>query len=117
MNVLGIGGVLSDAAAVLIQDNQIVAAIEEAKLTRRKQPGLLPEAAIASCLETGALAPEDIHYVALARPLPPGPELAVALRRFSRAKIVSMDHHRAHAISAWLDCLRNGRLGSLVASN
>jgi carbamoyltransferase len=104
MNVLGIGGVLSDAAAVLIQDGQITAAVEEAKLIRRKQPGLLPEAAIASCMEIGGVAADEIDYVALARPLPPGPELAIALRRFLNAKIVSMDHHRAHANSAWLAC-------------
>src|SRR5215831_2198535 len=104
MNVLGIGGVLSDAAAVLIKDDEIAAAIEESKLTRRKQPELLPEAAIRSCLEISGVAPDEIDYVALARPLPPGPDLAVAVRRFRNAKVVSMDHHRAHANSAWLAC-------------
>ena len=102
MNILGIGGVLSNAAAVLIQEDQVAAAIEESKLTRRAEPGLLPEAAIQFCLDTGGIAPDGVDYVALARPLPSGPELAIALRRFSRAKVVSVDHHRAHANSAWM---------------
>src|SRR5947207_13581175 len=89
VNILGIGGVLSDAAAVLIQDGRIEAAIEESKLTRRTQPGMLPEAALQFCLNTGNLSPDAVDYVALARPLPPGPDLAIALRRFSRAKVVS----------------------------
>ena len=102
MNILGIGGVLSDAAAALIQGDEIAAAVEESKLTRRAPTGLLPDAAINCCLQITGLSPEEVDYVALARPLPPGPDLAIALRRFSRAKVVSVDHHRAHAHSAWL---------------
>jgi len=101
MNILGIGGVLSDAAAALIQDGEIAAAIEETKLTRRSQTGQLPQAAIGTCLNIAGLRPEDVDYVALARPLPPGSGLAAALRQFSKARIVSIDHHAAHAASAY----------------
>ncbi|HWE48954.1 MAG TPA: carbamoyltransferase C-terminal domain-containing protein [Bryobacteraceae bacterium] len=101
MNILGIGGVLSDAAAALIQDGRIAAAIEETKLTRRAQAGQLPQAAIASCLDIAGLRAGDIDYVALARPLPPGSGLAASLRQFSRARVVSIDHHAAHAASAY----------------
>jgi carbamoyltransferase len=102
MNILGIGGVLGNAAAALIRGGEIAAAIEEIKLTRRPEAGRLPEAAIASCLRTARLAPEDIDVVALARPLPPGSGLPVALRMFPKARIVSIDHHAAHAASAYL---------------
>jgi carbamoyltransferase len=101
MNILGIGGVLSDAAAALIQDGKIAAAVEETKLTRRSQPGQLPQAAIGTCLNIAGLRPEDVDYVALARPLPPGSGLAAALRQFSKARVVSIDHHAAHAASAY----------------
>ena len=101
MNILGIGGVLSDSAAALIQDGTLAAAIEEIKLTRKSQPGRLPEQAMETCLGMASLKPENVDYIALARPLPPGPEVALALRRFINAKIVSVDHHAAHAASAY----------------
>jgi carbamoyltransferase len=102
LNILGIGGVLGDAAAVLIKDGRIAAAIEEAKLTRRPQPGRLPENAIAACLRIAGIGAEDVDYVALARPLPPGSALPIALRMFPKARVVSIDHHAAHAAAAYL---------------
>jgi carbamoyltransferase len=101
MNILGIGGVLSDSAAALLQGNRVAAAVEEAKLARSRRPGRLPEAAIATCLRIAGIAPSDVDIVALARPLPPGSALPVALRTFSRARVVSIDHHAAHAASAF----------------
>jgi carbamoyltransferase len=102
MNILGIGGVLSDAAAVLIRDGQIAAAVEENKLTRRSQSGRLPEAAIAACLQIAGIGAEEVDYVALARPLPSGAALPLGLQAFTNARIVSIDHHAAHAASAYL---------------
>ncbi len=101
MNILGIGGVLGDAAAAIIKDGQIAAAVEEAKLTRRSEPGRLPEAAIAACLNIAKLNFDDIDHVALARPLPAGSVLSPALRAFSRAKIDTVDHHATHAAAAY----------------
>jgi carbamoyltransferase len=102
MNILGIGGVLSDAAAALISDGEVAAAVEESKLTRRAQSGRLPEAAIGACLGIAGIMPEQIDYVALARPLPAGSALPVALRMFAKAHVVSIDHHAAHAAAAYL---------------
>src|SRR6204780_3911293 len=102
MNILGIGGVLGDAAAAVIRDGEIAAAVEEAKLTRRAQLGRLPEAAIAACLGIAGITPEQVDYVALARPLPAGSALPVALRMFAKARVVSIDHHAAHAAAAYL---------------
>ncbi|HEX4137346.1 MAG TPA: carbamoyltransferase C-terminal domain-containing protein [Bryobacteraceae bacterium] len=101
MNILGIGGVLGDAAAAVIKDGQIAAAIEEAKLTRRPQPGRLPENAVAMCLRIAGITPADVDYVALARPLPAGSALPIALRMFPKARVVSIDHHAAHAAAAY----------------
>ncbi len=100
MNILGIGGVLGDAAAAVIRDGEIAAAVEEAKLTRRPGPGL-PDAAIAACLKIAKLKPADIDHVALARPLPPGSALPSALRVFTKAKVDTIDHHAAHAAAAF----------------
>jgi carbamoyltransferase len=101
MNILGIGGVLGDAAAAIIKNGQIAAAVEEAKLTRRPEPGRLPEAAIAACLKIAQLKPNEIDHVALARPLPTGSALPSALRIFTKAKVDTVDHHAAHAAAAW----------------
>ncbi|HEY3824663.1 MAG TPA: carbamoyltransferase C-terminal domain-containing protein [Bryobacteraceae bacterium] len=101
MNILGIGGVLGDAAAAVIKDGQIAAAIEEAKLARRPQPGRLPENAVATCLRIAGITPSDVDYVALARPLPAGSALPIALRMFPKARVVSIDHHAAHAAAAY----------------
>jgi carbamoyltransferase len=101
MNILGIGGVLGDAAAAVIRDGEIAAAIEEAKLRRRPEPGRLPDAAIATCLSIAKLKPSDIDHVALARPLPPGSALPAGLRIFTKAKVDTVDHHAAHAAAAF----------------
>ncbi len=50
----------------------------------------------------GGIAPADVDYVALARPLPTGSALPIALRMFPKARVVSIDHHAAHAASAYL---------------
>src|SRR5438477_2957200 len=102
MNILGIGGVLGDAAAAIVKDGEIAAAVEEAKLTRRAQPGRLPETAVATCLRIAGIAPAAVDYVALARPLPAGSGLPIALHQFPKARVVSIDHHAAHAAAAYL---------------
>jgi carbamoyltransferase len=102
VNILGIGGLLSDAAAVLIHDGRLVGAVEESKLVRRHRPGHLPEHAIAACLKLGGIAASDVDCVALARPLPQGAGVPLALRMFPNARVVSIDHHAAHAASAFL---------------
>ena len=51
MNVLGIGGVLSDPAAALVSNGRIAAAVEEKKLTRTVETGRLPLASIEACLK------------------------------------------------------------------
>jgi len=68
MYVLGISGHQSDAAAALLKDGRIIAAIEEEKLTRVNrigvsQSGGLPYQAIGYCLEAAGVGIEDIDYV------------------------------------------------------
>jgi len=69
MNILGISGQERDAAAALVQDGRVVAAIEEEKLARIRHIGMnyaggLPFRAIEFCLERAGISFDKIDYVA-----------------------------------------------------
>ncbi len=104
MIVLGLGGLLADAAATILTDGEILAAIEESKLTRGIAPAPLPQAAIAECLAIARAKPDQVNLIAIARPFSRGPEsrLHLELRdQFPNAEIVVVEHHVAHAASAF----------------
>jgi carbamoyltransferase len=61
--VLGLSAHYHDAAAALIVDGTIVAAIQQERLSRIKNDPSLPIAAAQACLELAALAPEDLDAV------------------------------------------------------
>src|SRR5262249_27051317 len=69
MNILGISGQERDAAAALIQDGRVVAAIEEEKLARIRHIGMnyaggLPFRAIDFCLQRGGIRFDNLDCVA-----------------------------------------------------
>jgi carbamoyltransferase len=69
MNILGISGQERDAAAALIKDGRVVAAIEEEKLSRIRHIGMnyaggLPFRAIEFCLERAGIGFDKLDYVA-----------------------------------------------------
>ena len=110
MIILGIGGVLGDAAAAVLQDGTLAAAIEESKLSRQSpKPAApstagLPEQSIAACLALAGADPNQVDAVAIARPLATGPEATLHLQlraRFPNSQIVVVEHHTAHAASAY----------------
>lgn len=104
MIILGIGGVLNDAAVALLKDGVLAAAVEQKKVARAHRPGELPEAAIAECLRIAGVTPEQVECTALARPLGTGAEttLHLSLRALlPNAQLVLVDHHTAHAASAY----------------
>ena len=109
MIVLGLGGLLNDAACALLKNGKILAAVEEAKVTRGHKPGALPQAAMEECLRLSSATRDQVDCVALvrpisARPIAQGPEaeLHLALRdQFPHAEIVVVEHHMAHAASAF----------------
>jgi len=71
MYVLGLSALEHDAAAALVGDRGIVAAIEESKLTRTPAKGGIPYAAIQFCLERAGIKGADIKTLAVAsRALP-----------------------------------------------
>jgi len=111
MIILGIGGILGDAAAAILKDGCLAAAIEESKLSRQGlRPGAhtgptgLPEQAIAECLSLAGVGSGEVDAVAVVRPFAAGPEASVHLQlraRFPNSRIVVVEHHAAHAASAY----------------
>ena len=108
MIILGIGGILGDAASAILKDGSIAAAIEESKLVRRRthwgNHGDMPERSIASCLELAGASPADVDAIAIVRPVAAGPEVGFHLKLralFPNSRIVVVEHHTAHAASAY----------------
>ncbi len=108
MIILGIGGILRDAACAILRDGRLVAAIEESKLTRQGDLSAtsdgLPEHALEACLALAGVRPEQLDCVAIVRPISAGPEAARHLQlraRFPNSRIVLVEHHQAHAASAY----------------
>jgi carbamoyltransferase len=105
MIVIGLGGLLNGAACALLNNGEILAAVEESKLTRGHAPDPgLPKAAIEECLRLSSATRDQVDCVAIVRPLAQGPEaeLHLALRdHFPNAEVVVVEHHLAHAASAF----------------
>ncbi|KHE93344.1 MAG: carbamoyltransferase [Candidatus Scalindua brodae] len=66
MYILGIGGYTLDAAAVLVKDGELIAAVEEERFTRRKHEGGMPYQAIDYCLKEANITLKDIDHIASA---------------------------------------------------
>lgn len=111
MIILGIGGLLGDAASAILKDGCLTAAVEESKLSRQGlKPGApsvatgLPEQSIAACLSLAGASSAQVDAIAIARPFAAGPEAALHLQlrtRFPNSRIVVVEHHTAHAASAY----------------
>src|SRR6202453_933646 len=100
MIILGLGGLNKDAACAVMQDGELVAAVEERKGPRQPAAGAWPQAAITNALEVARLAPADVNCVALVRPF--APEIHLTLRaQFPNAQTLMVEHHAAHAASAY----------------
>ncbi len=104
MIILGISGILGDAASAILKDGEIVAAVEESKLVRRRARwgghGEMPSHAIEMCLRLAGAGPEQVDAVAVVRPAPA--DFHLKLRAlFPASRILMLGHHLAHAASAY----------------
>jgi carbamoyltransferase len=102
--ILGLGGLLSDPASCILRDARIVSAVEQAKVSRQVRRGSFPEEAFQQNLEAARLKPGEIDCVAIARPFATGAESLAQLElraRFPSSDIVVVEHHHAHAASAY----------------
>lgn len=90
------------AAACLLRDGKVLAAVEQKKLLRTHREGALPEAAIAACLEIASVSADSVNIVAVARPFTSGTSFHLRVRAlFPNSQLMVVDHHMAHAASAF----------------
>jgi carbamoyltransferase len=61
--VLGISAFYHDAAACLLRDGEIVLAVEEERLSRRKHDRAYPARAVAACLDAAGIGAADVEAV------------------------------------------------------
>src|SRR5580692_7371220 len=104
MIILGLGGLLNEPACAVLKDGSLASAVEQKKVSRRYEPGELPNDAIESALSLARVSSEAVDCVALVRPFSAGheSELHLALRaRFPASRLVLVEHHTAHAASAY----------------
>src|SRR6516165_10375367 len=87
MKILGLSAHYHDAAAALLVDGLPVAAVQEERLSRRKNDAAFPLAAIAYCLDQAGLAAEELDAVVFyEKPLLKFDRvLTMALRTFPRS--------------------------------
>ncbi len=105
MIILGIGGMLGDAACAILKDGELVAAVEESKLVRRRLnwggTSDLPEHSIATCLQLAGATAAQVDAVAVARPVPKSDFYPKLRASFPNSRLLVVEHHLAHAASAY----------------
>lgn len=104
MTIVGLGGLLNDAACAVLRDGKLVAAVEQAKIARHATADELPEAAIQTALSLAGVPAAEVDCVSLVRPFAKGPETSAHLELralFPKAELVLVEHHTAHAASAY----------------
>ena len=132
MTILGIGGMLKDTACAVLKDGKLAAAIEQVKVARHESQHHLPEETIATCLRLAKSTADEVDCIAIVRPLADDAERSLHLHirsRFPNARIVLVEHHAAHAASAYysspfdqatvltLDRMGDFRCGALWKAN
>jgi carbamoyltransferase len=65
MNILGINAYHGDASACLVQDGQLIAAVEEERFNRVKHWAGFPGESIRYCLKVGGISAADLEHVAV----------------------------------------------------
>ena len=65
MNILGLNAYHGDAAAALVVDGQLVAAVEEERFNRIKHWAGFPSQSIQYCLDVAGIGIEDVDHVAI----------------------------------------------------
>ena len=67
MYILGINAYHGDAAAAIVRDGKLIAAVEEERFNRFKHSAGFPEQAIRYCLQTAGIDVEDLDHVGISR--------------------------------------------------
>ena len=90
--VLGVNAFHADAAAVLLDGGEVVCAIAEERVNRRKHFAGLPVEAVRCCLSAAGIAPSDVAHVAVARD--------GRAARWRKLAILASRPHRALSLAA-----------------
>jgi carbamoyltransferase len=104
MIIVGLGGLLREPAAAILRDGRLVAAVEQKKLARHIEPGELPEESVQAVLKMAGADAAQADTVAIARPFGDRGDSRLQLEvrdRFPKARVVVVEHHVAHAASAY----------------
>ncbi|HMH44886.1 MAG TPA: carbamoyltransferase C-terminal domain-containing protein [Pyrinomonadaceae bacterium] len=111
--ILGINAYHGDAAAALIKDGVLIAAVEEERFNRIKHCAGFPTQAIQHCLRTAGIGIDQVEHVGISRN--PGAHLhkkiLAGARRLINHQHAAVQHQPASAIAAAV----GGRSGSGVA--
>jgi carbamoyltransferase len=102
--ILGLGGLLSDPSCCVLTGGRMASAIEQAKVSRSDRPGTFPEEALSLALQVARVGVNEVDCVAVARPFATGAESTAHLQlraRFPKSEIIVVEHHQAHAASAY----------------
>src|SRR6266516_3614581 len=67
MYILGINAYHGDAAAAIIRDGELIAAVEEERFNRQKHCAGFPIEAIRYCLEVAQVELEDVDHIGISR--------------------------------------------------
>jgi carbamoyltransferase len=114
MKILGLSAHYHDAAAALLVDGMPVAAVQEERLSRRKNDSAFPMGAIEYCLDEAGLEPEELDAVVFyERPMLKFERiLTTALRTFPRS-YRAFPHAMKNMLSekAWVRGIITSRLG------
>ena len=97
MQVLGINCLAHDTSAALVVDGQVVAFVEEERLSREKHTWKFPDRAISWCLATAGLSDEpwsraDKPSLAISREVSDVLNSAHEIARAEQAGTVQLDH-------------------------
>lgn len=99
MAIVGLGGLHGDSACAVLKGGVLRAAIEESKLQHAARGGI-PELAIGECLRLAEVTHDQVKSVAVVRPV--SSAIQAPLRGlFPNAEISVVEHHLAHAASAF----------------
>ena len=62
MIILGISGYYHDSAACLIKDGEIISAIQEERISRKKHDSSFPQNSILYCIKEAKISENEIDY-------------------------------------------------------
>ena len=114
MKILGISAHYHDSAAALVIDGVPVCAVQEERLSRRKNDAAFPLAAIEWCLEDAGLAPDDLDAVVFyEKPMLKLERILVSMLRAFPASWRSFPHAMKNTFGekAWVKGIIASRLG------